>query len=236
MQVGGRDQLGNIMAGQEMISKEVHRDVWGVTLPLIVNEEGNKFGKSAGAPVWLDPDLTSPFNLYQFMFRLPDHQIGSMLRYFTFMTPAEIENLLERHQEQPEKRQAQTCLARNVTLLIHGQHGLDMALKTTNILYNQDLNTLSRLSLEEAREVFTGAPFIQRVFSPGMTVLDMANKISCFRSERDAVRIIRAGGFSVNMVRVENTEEVMTHGKHVMMNNLSVVRVGKKNYYIVEWT
>ena len=236
IQIGGKDQLGNIVAGQEMISKEVHKDVWGVTIPLIVNEEGSKFGKSAGAPVWLDSNLTSPFTLYQFLLRLPDSQVEAMLRYFTFLQPQEIEDIVERHQEHPEKRGAQTCLAKNVTLLVHGQSGLDLAMKTTNILYNQDLNTLAKLSLEEARDVFSGAHFIQRIFSPGLTVLEMANKIGCFRTEKDAIRIIRAGGFSVNMVRIENTEEILTHGKHIMANGLTIVRVGKKNYYIVEWT
>ena len=97
---------------------------------------------------------------------------------------------------------------------MHGQAGLDMALKTTNILYQQDLNTLAKLSLDEARlvhnfswicahyllsntcrEIFSGAHFLQRLFSPGLTVLEMAVKIGCFRTEKDAIRIIRAGGF-----------------------------------------
>jgi len=236
IQIGGKDQLGNIVAGQEMISKELHKDVWGLTIPLIVNEEGDKFGKSAGAPVWLDSNLTSPFNLYQFMMRLPDSQMSDMLKYFTFLIPEDIEDIMDMHLEQPEMRRAQTHLAKNVTLLVHGQDGLDMAEKTTNILYKKDLDTLAKLSSNEAQEIFSGAPYVQRLFSPGLTVLEMANKIGCFRTEKDAIRIIRAGGFSINMVKIDNTEEVLTHGKHIMGNGLTLVRVGKKNYYIVEWT
>jgi len=236
IQVGGKDQLGNIMAGQEIISREREADVWGVTIPLIVNEEGSKFGKSAGAPVWLSEDLTSPFSLYQFFMRLPDSQIPSMLQYFTFLPAGELEMLMEKHRLAPEKRVGQTCLAKNVTLLVHGQAGLEMAQTTTDILYNQDINTLSSISLEQARQVFTGAPFLQRLFSPGMPVLDLANTVGCFSREQDAIRIIRAGGFSINMVKVNNTEEVLTHGKHIMENGLTLVRVGKKNFYIIEWT
>ena len=162
--------------------------------------------------------------------------MNKMLRYFTFLSSQDIEDTLEAHQSQPELRTAQSCLAKQLTLLVHGQTGLDMALKTTNILYHQDLNTLASLGLDEARDIFTGAPFLQRLFSPGMSVLDLANKVGCFRTEKDAVRIIRAGGFYINMVRVENTEEILTHGKHIMANRLTVIRVGKKNYYIVEWT
>ena len=236
LQVGGKDQLGNIVAGQEMISKEREEEVWGVTVPLIVNEEGSKFGKSAGAPVWLSPTLTSPFSLYQFLLRLPDSQMEKMLSYFTFLSEQELEDLLESHQSQPEQRSAQSCLARQVTLLVHGQTGLEMAEKTTNILYHQDLSTLATLTLDQARDIFTGAPFLQRLFSPGLSVLDLAIKVGCFRTEKDAIRIIRAGGFSINMVKIQNTEETLTHGKHIMANGLSIIRVGKKNYYIVEWT
>ena len=236
LQVGGKDQLGNIVAGQEMISKERQEEVWGVTVPLIVNEEGSKFGKSAGAPVWLSPTLTSPFSLYQFLLRLPDSQMEKMLSYFTFLSQQELEDLLESHQSQPEQRSAQNCLARQVTLLVHGQTGLEMAEKTTNILYHQDLSTLATLTLDQARDIFTGAPFLQRLFSPGLSVLDLAIKVGCFRTEKDAIRIIRAGGFSINMVKIQNTEETLTHGKHIMANGLSIIRVGKKNYYIVEWT
>ena len=159
-----------------------------------------------------------------------------MLKFFTFLPDQDIQNILESHLDRPERRQAQTVLAKNVTMLVHGQEGLDMALKTTNILYNQDIDTLARLSLEEARDIFSGAHFLQRLFKPGLTVLEMANNIGCFKTERDAVRIIRAGGFSINMVKTDNTEEILTHGKHIMANGLTVVRVGKKNYYIVEWT
>merc|ERR1719341_2982314 len=134
IQVGGKDQLGNIMAGQEIISREREADVWGVTIPLIVNDEGSKFGKSAGAPVWLSQDLTSPFSLYQFFMRLPDRQISSMLQYFTFLPVGELEMLMEKHSLAPEKRVGQTCLAKNVTLLVHGQAGLNMAQTTTHIL------------------------------------------------------------------------------------------------------
>jgi tyrosyl-tRNA synthetase len=159
-----------------------------------------------------------------------------MLQYFTFLPVGEVEMVMEKHNLAPEKRVGQTCLAKNITLLVHGQAGLEVAQATTDILYNQDSKTLSSLSLDQVREVFTGAPFLQRLFSPGMTVLDLATKVGCFRTEKDAVRIIRAGGFSINMVRVSNTEEVLTHGKHIMQNSLTVIRVGKKNFYIVEWT
>jgi tyrosyl-tRNA synthetase len=119
---------------------------------------------------------------------------------------------------------------------VHGAEGLALAEKTTAVLYRQDIATLARLSAEEAGQVFQGSDYLRRLFQPGITVLDFAVKIGCFKSERDAMRIIGAGGFYINTVRVTNIEEVLTHGKHIMANSLTVVRVGKKNHYIVEWT
>jgi len=236
IQVGGSDQMGNLAAGQELISRVHGKQVYGVTMPLVVSEGGEKLGKSDGAPVWLNPAKTSPFSFYQYFIRLPDSQMHQMLTFFTFLQQKEIEKLMEKHQRDPENRLAQAKLASCLTLLVHGQEGLDMAKKTTDILYGNDLNKMASLSLDETRKVFEGAAYLQRLFRPGMTVLEMAEKVSCFKSHRDAVRIIEAGGFYINQVRVNDTEEVIVPGIHIMDNKLTVVRVGKKNYYILEWT
>lgn len=236
LQLGGSDQLGNMVAGQEMIGRQVDTEVWGVTLPLIVNEAGDKLGKSAGAPVWLNEEKTSPFDFYQFFMRLSDSEAERMLVQLTFLSEREVEELVIRHREDPGKRLAQEKLASSLTLLVHGMSGLDLACKTTRVLYGGDLDTLSNLSLEEARQVFRGADYLQKLFQPGLCLMDFAVKLGCFRTDRDAERIIRAGGFYINTVRCANTEEVLVPGKHVTSNGLTVVRVGKKNYYIVEWT
>jgi len=236
IQVGGSDQMGNLASGQELISRVHGKQVYGVTMPLVVSEGGEKLGKSDGAPVWLSSRKTSPFLFYQYFIRLPDSQMQQMLTFFTFLQQKEIEKLMEKHWREPENRLAQTKLASSLTLLVHGQTGLDMAQKTTDILYGNDLGKMASLSLNETRKVFEGAAYIQRLFRPGMTVLDMAEKVSCFKSHKDAVRIIEAGGFYINQVRVKNTEEVIVQGIHIMDNQLTVVRVGKKNYYIVECT
>ena len=194
--------MGNMVAGQEMISKAEMGDtqVWGLTTPLITNEEGNKLGKTAGAPVWLCPDLTSPFSLYQFLLRLPDSQQAAMLGYFTFLSAGEREALMESQADNPERRPAQRAVAEavclscllcsdhdsavQVTLLAHGRAGLELAQRTTGILYGGDLAALAQLSPKQAGQVFTGAPYLQRLYSVGLTALDLANMIGCFRSEK----------------------------------------------------
>lgn len=97
-------------------------------MPLITTEEGDKFGKSAGNAVWLDSNKTSPFSFYQYFLRTKDSEIEKLLNYFTFHSVPEIKNIMKRHNEQPEKRIAQTTLAEFLTLLVHGS--------MYNILYN----------------------------------------------------------------------------------------------------
>jgi len=236
IQLGGSDQMGNLAAGQELISRDRDQQVYGVTLPLVVSESGHKLGKSAGAPVWLSARKTSPFDFYQYFIRLPDADMEKMLTFFTFLPRHEVEALLARHRARPEKREAQEALARNLTLLIHGQEGLDLAIGTTDVLYNNDTAALGKMTLDQIRQIFGGAAYLQRLYQPGISVIEMCNKIGCFRTERDAVRIITAGGLYINQARVTNTEEALVPGIHIMENDITLVRVGKRNYYIVEWT
>lgn len=120
-QLGGNDQLGNMCAGYELITRITKKkDVFALTLPIITNEEGNKFGKSAGNALWLDADKTSPFSIYQFLVRIPDDGIEKLLKLLTFLELNEIESIMERHRKAPEGREAQRKLASEVTLLIHG--------------------------------------------------------------------------------------------------------------------
>lgn len=119
-QMGGLDQMGNLMTGHELISRVERKEVFGMTLPIVTNEEGDKFGKSAGNAVWLDSEKTSAFGLYQFFIRTPDSEVEKLLKLFTFIPLPQIEQLMLEHYKEPEKRKAQTILAEDVALLVHG--------------------------------------------------------------------------------------------------------------------
>lgn len=119
-QLGGSDQMGNLMSGHELISRAEKKDVFGLTLPIVTDEEGDKFGKSAGNAVWLDGNKTSAFALYQFFVRRPDSEVEKLLKLYTFLPLEEINFLMDEHRKSPEKRKAQTILAEDVTLLVHG--------------------------------------------------------------------------------------------------------------------
>lgn len=119
-QLGGSDQMGNLMSGHELISRVTEKPVYGLTLPIITNEEGDKFGKSAGNAVWLDENKTSPFSLYQFFIRIADSEVEKLLKLLTFVPLKEIEAIMQEHRRIPEIREAQKRLAKEITLLIHG--------------------------------------------------------------------------------------------------------------------
>lgn len=119
-QLGGSDQMGNLMAGHELISRTIKKSVYGLTLPIITNEEGNKFGKSAGNAVWLDEEKTSPFSFYQFFIRIADSEVANLLKLLTLLPLKEINEIMIAHRQMPELREAQRKLAKEITLLVHG--------------------------------------------------------------------------------------------------------------------
>ncbi|XP_026751469.1 tyrosine--tRNA ligase, mitochondrial [Galleria mellonella] len=234
-QIGGSDQMGNISAGHELISRTAKKDVYGLTLPLVTTEEGDKFGKSAGNAIWLNPEKTSPFSLYQYFVRTKDTDVERLLKLFTFYSLGEIKDIMFKHKQHPEQRYPQTCLAEQLTTLVHGEEGLAKALKATDALYNKDVNALVDLSSVELEQMFQGAPVVTLLLSPGITILELGMKAKCFPTESDAMRIIQAGGFYINHQRMKKIDEIVTESAHILPNLISLLRVGKRNYYIVKW-
>ncbi|XP_019760313.1 tyrosine--tRNA ligase, mitochondrial isoform X2 [Dendroctonus ponderosae] len=183
-QVGGNDQMGNIMSGHELISKACDTPVFGLTVPLITSEMGDKFGKSAGNAVWLSPDKTSPFSLYQFWMRQPDSEVAKLLKLFTFQSVGSISDIMRRHQQEPELRIPQTTLAEQVTLLVHGSEGLDKAQKASEALYKGNVEVLGQMNVSDLGQLFAGATILDVLPEAGQTVLDLSMKVGCFSTQR----------------------------------------------------
>ena len=137
MQIGGADQWGNITAGIDLIHRleGQERPAFGLTIPLMLKADGTKFGKSAGGAVWLDPEKTSPYEFYQFWINQDDRDVVKYLKYFTFLSHEEIDELAEKVKTEPWKREAQKRLAEEVTKFVHGEAGLDEAKTITCLLY-----------------------------------------------------------------------------------------------------
>ncbi|XP_015177407.1 PREDICTED: tyrosine--tRNA ligase, mitochondrial [Polistes dominula] len=234
-QIGGSDQMGNIISGYDLITKATDKTVYGLTLPLITTEGGKKFGKSSGNAIWLSPTKSSSFQLYQFFIRTRDSDVENFLKFFTFLSLSKISDIVTEHFKKPEDRLAQKILAEEVTLLVHGELGVKAAKDASMVLYNKSIETLVKMSAEDIANVFEGATVVDLFAEPGLTVYELATKAKCFKSDHDTRRIIEAGGFYINYSKVTNLNEVLVSGIHILSNNVTLLRVGKKTYFIVRW-
>ncbi|XP_073939213.1 tyrosine--tRNA ligase, mitochondrial isoform X2 [Castor canadensis] len=235
VQLGGSDQLGNIMSGYEFIHKLTGEDVFGITVPLITSTTGAKLGKSAGNAVWLNRDRTSPFELYQFFVRQQDDSVERYLKLFTFLPLPEIDHIMQLHSKEPEKRGPQKRLAAEVTKLVHGREGLDSAKRCTQALYHSSIDALEVMSDQELKELFKEAAFSELVLDPGTSVLDTCRKANAIPDGPRGYRMITEGGVSINHRPVTNPESVLVVGQHILKNGLSLLKIGKRNFYIIKW-
>ncbi|XP_041854038.1 tyrosine--tRNA ligase, mitochondrial [Melanotaenia boesemani] len=235
IQIGGTDQLGNLMSGHEYIHKVSGEEVYGLTIPLVTSSVGDKLGKTAGNAVWLNRDKTSPFELYQFFLRQPDASVERYLKLFTFLPLAEVEKLMEQQREDPSKRLAHKRLAAEVTKLVHGKEGLESAKRCTNALYHSNVQALEEMSDEELQELFREAPFHELLLEPGTTVIDACRKANAIPDGPRGYQMVSDGGVWINHKRADNPEQVLVPKLHILSNGLSLLRVGKRNFYIVKW-
>ncbi|NXP09401.1 SYYM protein, partial [Thinocorus orbignyianus] len=235
VQLGGADQMGNIMSGYELVTKMTGTDVFGITVPLITSTTGDKLGKTAGNAVWLNRDKTSPFELYQFFVRQQDNVVEKYLKLFTFLPLEEIDHIMEMHAKEPEKWGPQKRLAAEVTKLVHGREGLESAKRCTKALYYSSVEALEAMSDQELQELFRQAPSAELMLEPGMNVLDLCRKANAIPDGPSGYQKITDGGVSVNGIRVTDPETVLILGQHILKNGVSLLRIGKKNYYIIKW-
>ena len=149
LQIGGSDQWGNIISGIDLIRRHTGQEAFALTMPLVTKADGSKFGKTASGAVWLDANKTSPYSFYQFWLNSADADIEKFLKLFTFMSEADIANLVARSQQAPEQRLAQRELARQVTELVHGEDAVTSAERISASLFGGDEASLQREDLKQ---------------------------------------------------------------------------------------
>ena len=232
IQIGGTDQWGNIVAGIDLIRKQCGGEAFALTFPLITTASGEKFGKSAGNAIWLDPEKTSPYQFYQFWIRTDDRDVEDYLKYFTHLPLSEIEELCRTHDAAPEKRQAQQVLAKEVTLLLHGQENLAGALKASHALFGGELTGLADRELEEA---FSEAPSTQlprQQLAEGISAIELLTLTGLCSSKGAARKLIQAGGAYVNNQRLTDIKAMITLAE-LASERIIILRSGKKNHHLV---
>ena len=232
VQVGGNDQWGNITAGIDLIQKKRHTQVYGITFPLLVSSTGEKFGKSAGNAIWLDPEKTSPYSLYQYWIRTDDCDAIRYLKFFTFLPLETIRELERSVRNEPEKREAQRILAEESTRMIHGEDGLRKARQASDVLFGGDI---AGFSDRELLDIFSDVPsstVSREELEKGIGVLAMFTRTGLTRSNSQALQLLKQGGVYVNNARIDDSRMVLTPA-HLAGTSILILRSGKKQYHLV---
>ncbi len=235
LQLGGADQWGNITTGTELIRRSCGGEAYALTCPLITKADGGKFGKTEKGNIWLDAERTSPYQFYQFWLNVSDDDAERYIKIFTMLDRETIEAAVSAHRECPEKRELQKLLAREVTVMVHGEKEYETAVVASSMLFGK-ATTEDLKSLDEKTflAVFDGVPTfgINRAKLP-LGILDaLAVETSVFPSKGEARKMIQQNGFSLNKAKMNDaarnlTEDDIIDGKYIL------VQKGKKDYYII---
>ncbi|MCB0633841.1 MAG: tyrosine--tRNA ligase, partial [Lewinella sp.] len=236
LQMGGSDQWGNITSGTEFIRRNLGGKAYSVTTPLLTKADGTKFGKSEQGNIWLDGDMTSPYQFYQFWINAADADLPKFIRYFTFKSREEVEAMEAEHADDP--RELKRLLAEELTVRIHGEENYEAVKKVSNLLFNnragqEDLQSLDAKSLGAVAREIPSFEVPMAVFQSGVNILDLlADHTDITASKGDARRAIKGQAVSVNKEKINDhdaTVEIasLLHGKYLMIEN------GKKNKYMV---
>jgi len=235
LQLGGADQWGNITTGTELIRRTGQGEAFALTCPLITKADGGKFGKTEKGNIWLDAERTSPYQFYQFWLNVSDVEAERYIKIFTMLDKQTIESAIAAHKECPEKRELQKLLAKEVTVMVHGEKEYETAVKASQMLFGKaTTEDLRALDEKTFLAVFDGVPThaIERSKLP-LGILDaLAVETDIFPSKGEARKMIQQNGFSLNKEKMNDiarnlTEEDIIDGKYIL------VQKGKKDYHII---
>ena len=233
LQIGGSDQWGNITAGIDLIHRKQNRQAYGLTLPLITNADGTKFGKTESGAVWLDVNRTSIYQFYQFWVRVDDRDVVRYLKYFTFLSRDEVEELASQHEAEPHARIAHKALAWEVTTLVHGEEAVTEAIRASEILFGGELEGITEATFREvAGEVPTCELSTDRFGGEGLWLPELLHEAGLAQSRGQARKDVKGGGVYVNGKRIDDEQHKLT-SSDLMFGKYVLLRRGKRNYAVV---
>jgi len=237
LQLGGADQWGNITTGTELIRRTCGGEAFALTCPLITKADGGKFGKTEKGNIWLDAERTSPYQFYQFWLNVSDADAERYIKIFTMLDREVIEKAIEDHKVAPERRELQKLLAREVTIMVHGEKEYENAIAASEMLFGKGTSeALKALDEKTFLAVFDGVPTydIEKSKLP-VGVLDLlAVETDIFPSKGEARKMVQGNGVSFNKEKFTDfagsiDESYILDGKYIL------VQKGKKNYYIINF-
>ncbi len=229
MQVAGSDQWGNLTTGIDLIRKKTGKEAYGFTMPLILDANGKKFGKSEGNALWLDKNLASSYELYQYLVNTDDSLVEHYLKVFTFLSPEEIMEIVAKHKEHPEERLGQKTLAREIITDLHGKEEFEKAVKISNALFSGNLSTLK---VDEILTCLKDVPNFK--LSEEMKLVDILVNFNICSSKREAREFLKQGSITVNDKKITDENTTITKSD-ALDGKLLVIRRGKKKYFLGEF-
>lgn len=232
VQIGGSDQWGNIVMGTELIGKMCGGKGYGVTFPLLTRSDGQKFGKSESGAIWLSPEKLSPYSFYQYLIRVSDADVIRLMRMITFVDLEEI-NAYEERMKQPDyvPNTAQKRLAEEVTRIVHGEKGLEVALRATEGMAPGASTELNASRLEAlSSDIPTHFVPLERVV--GAKFIDLLVELTLLPSKAEGRRFVQNKGLYLNNVCVQDANQVLT-SEDVIEGRVLLASVGKKNKYLI---
>ncbi|MEO7444370.1 MAG: tyrosine--tRNA ligase [Ferruginibacter sp.] len=236
LQMGGSDQWGNIVTGSELIRRKAGGEAFAFTCPLIKKADGGKFGKTETGNVWLDPIRTTPYQFYQFWLNATDTDAENWIKIYSFLSRENIDALIHQQKENPASRTLQKALAREITIMVHGEEAYDKAIQTTEKLFSgnttdaEDLDEADLLSIEGI--VKLEANLIQ--LNAGWDIINLLAETGILASKSEARKMLMNNGISINRKKVTVGETIT--GDHLLHYKFLLVQKGKKNYYLVEFS
>lgn len=231
LQIGGSDQWGNMTAGTELLRRKADKTGHVITVPLITDATGKKFGKSEGNAVWLNADKTSPYEMYQFWMNVMDADAVRFLKIFTLLPLDEIEEIRKQFEAAPHERLAQKILAREVVTLVHGEEAYKEALNITEQLF---AGNIKNLSVKELKQGLRGVPNYQVKVDDNLNIVEMLVTAGIVNSKRQAREDVQNGAIYVNGERIQDLNYTLTDADK-LENELTVIRRGKKKYFALTY-
>lgn len=227
LQVAGQDQWGNITAGIELIRKKQNEEVYGFTMPLLTKSDGQKFGKTNGKAIWLDANKTSPYEMYQFFVNSEDDKVIDYLKFLTFLSKEEIEELEKSNKEEPHLRLAHKALAREVITFIHGKEAYESAVKIADTFFKGDIRDLTYDELK------AGVADLEKVKIEDETgLINALVTIGAAKSNREARDLISGSSISVNGEKVTDINFVLKK-EDAFNSEMTIIKKGKKFWFAV---
>lgn len=231
LQIGGSDQWGNMTAGTELLRRKADKSGHVMTVPLITDSTGKKFGKSEGNAVWLDADKTSPYEMYQFWLNVMDDDAVRFLKIFTFLSLDEIAEIEKQFDAARHERLAQKILAREVVTLVHGEEAYNQALNITEQLF---AGNIKNLSAKELKQGLSNVPNYAVQAEDNLNIVELLVTSGIVNSKRQAREDVANGAIYVNGERVQDLDYTLSDSDKID-GELTVIRRGKKKYSVLTY-